>query len=551
MTTPAPDPTPARRVKSALFVDFDNIYLGLERVSGPEAARRFADAPERWVRWLARDAHAAEPGAPRAQRDILVRRCYLNPIAFGNQRAMFTTSAFQVVDCPPLTRGGKCSTDIHMVMDILDALHHPTHFDEFIILSADADFTPLLLRLRAFDRRTLVVAVGPAAQAYRRACDHLVSDDEFVEKALGMHDAPAPRPMPKLVLPPRPPAPGRDDVLDRAAEVVAGRVRTDGPLAFTQLPGLLREAFPREFPNSSWFGCNGLEPLVARLTVLQPGLTRLHDPDRVGWASVAAPPAPEPTPADPEQLAAVRAEVLRVVAGRDEPVSLADLAHGLTRVFGEGAARTNWFGAGTFKNLLRQADLDGCLLSEAGPGYLYDPARHAAPAADAKAGPRVDQTHPDLAGVAQRVHQVALTPRLPPDAYATLFGVIADQFRDEFARGEVPSLTTDLSRAVRDGCEAAGLTVSRRDVNFVLRGVFFTQRDYPDEVNDLMSGAPSLAAGIGELFRAGVVHACRDRQLDLTPDDERDLRRWLLGGLTSPTDDGAAAVVDTPRAATE
>jgi hypothetical protein len=235
------------------------------------------------------------------------------------------------------------------------------------------------------------------------------------------------------------------------------------------------------------------------------------------------------------------------VAGRDEPVSLAELAHGLAAVFGEGA-RASWFGAGTFKNLLRQADLGGCVLSEAGPGYLYDPARHAAPAPDAKAGPRVDQTHPDLAGIAQRVHQVALTPRLPPDAYATLFGVIADQFRDEFARGETPSLTTDLSRAVRDGCEAAGLVVSRRDVNFVLRGVFFTQRDYPDEVNALMNGAPSLAAGIGELFRAGVVHACRDRQLDLTADDERDLRRWLLGGLAPPADDGTAAVVDTPTA---
>ena len=39
--------------------------------------------------------------------------------------------------------------------------------------------------------------------------------------------------------------------------------------------------------------------------------------------------------------------------------------------------------------------------------------------------------------------------------------------------------------------EAAGLVVSRRDVNFVLRGVFFTQRDYPDEVNALMSSLDS------------------------------------------------------------
>jgi uncharacterized LabA/DUF88 family protein len=54
-----------------------------------------------------------------------------------------------VVDCPPLTQRGKTSADVYMVMDVLDALEHKTEFDEFIILSSDADFTPVLLRLRA------------------------------------------------------------------------------------------------------------------------------------------------------------------------------------------------------------------------------------------------------------------------------------------------------------------------------------------------------------------------------------------------------------------
>jgi uncharacterized LabA/DUF88 family protein len=80
---------------------------------------------------------------------------------YGRFRPFFTRAAFRVVDCPPLTTRGKNSADIYMVLDILDALEHPTSFDEFILLSADADFTPVMLRLRAHDRRTVLLATGP------------------------------------------------------------------------------------------------------------------------------------------------------------------------------------------------------------------------------------------------------------------------------------------------------------------------------------------------------------------------------------------------------
>ena len=53
--------------------------------------------------------------------------------------------------------GPKTGTDIHMVMDVLDTLEHRTRFDEFIVLSGDADFTPVLLRLRDEMGAALVV----------------------------------------------------------------------------------------------------------------------------------------------------------------------------------------------------------------------------------------------------------------------------------------------------------------------------------------------------------------------------------------------------------
>ena len=93
-------------------------------------------------------------------RRIVMNRCYGNPVPRRNQhdnstdmnsfpfvRHHFLRAGFEVIDCPPLTAQLKNSADIRMVMDIRDLLMHDTYFDEFIILSGDADFTPVLIRL--------------------------------------------------------------------------------------------------------------------------------------------------------------------------------------------------------------------------------------------------------------------------------------------------------------------------------------------------------------------------------------------------------------------
>ena len=76
--------------------------------------------------------------------------------SFPFVRHHFLRAGFEVIDCPPLTAQLKNSSDIRMVMDVRDILTHDTYFDEFIILSGDADFTPVLHRLRAHARRTVI-----------------------------------------------------------------------------------------------------------------------------------------------------------------------------------------------------------------------------------------------------------------------------------------------------------------------------------------------------------------------------------------------------------
>jgi NYN domain len=174
-------------IRSGLFVDFDNVYIGLRNLDA-QAAEKFAADPRPWLGWIEEGMPGRED--PRlgdlGDRRVLIRRCYLNPVSFSQYRPMFTRAGFTVIDCPPLTTQGKTSTDIHMVMDILDTLHGYEHIGEYIVLSGDADFTPVLLRLRAHDKRTVVLPVGPAAAAFRASADRVLAENDFVDIALGV-----------------------------------------------------------------------------------------------------------------------------------------------------------------------------------------------------------------------------------------------------------------------------------------------------------------------------------------------------------------------------
>ncbi len=184
-------------MKSALFVDFDNVFSQLKALQ-PAAAERFARQPVDWLRWLTETLSLPAPSSPGAQRRVLVRRCYLNPNWYQGYRHAFLRAGFEIVDCPPVTSQGKTSTDIHMVLDIVELLQHETRYDEFIVLSADADFTPVLRKLRRYDRRTSVLAIGFPSAAYQASADLLIDERLFVDQALGMGgDAVEPPPTPQ------------------------------------------------------------------------------------------------------------------------------------------------------------------------------------------------------------------------------------------------------------------------------------------------------------------------------------------------------------------
>lgn len=272
-------------LRSALFLDFDNVYSSLRELDA-QAAESFALYPLVWLSWFEAGRHAEDErfgqegpaGEPRATpRRVLLRRCYLNPAAFWRQRAGFVQAGFHVVDCPSLTYGGKNSADIQMALDIVEALAHETRFDEFLLLSADADFAPVLLRLRAHDRRTTILANEQVAPALRASADVVVPVERFSAGALGVERAALAPASEEQVL-----AFLRETVLKASRPVLLSQL---GNQALRRFDGLREQR---------WFGAGTLSLLIEAKLAPELAVAGRHAyaPDRHEAPRPAAPPGP-------------------------------------------------------------------------------------------------------------------------------------------------------------------------------------------------------------------------------------------------------------------
>jgi hypothetical protein len=261
--------------RAALLVDFDNIYSSLRSVD-PAAARIFATDPMRWSGWLEERLGSVGPDADETTaRIVLHRTCYLNPSTWGSYRAYFTRAGFRVVDCPSLTQQGKNSADIHMVIDALDLLAHPTRYDEFIVLSLDADFTPLFQRLRSFDRRVIMLGSGPSAAALRNTCDYVIPDDVFISEALlseepgvvtegAVLDVGDPRAASRAASGSDGTAPADPDRLRRDLKEALVQMVTEAaePVRMAAAANALRLRFGPAVTGGSWAGTGGFKAFV-------------------------------------------------------------------------------------------------------------------------------------------------------------------------------------------------------------------------------------------------------------------------------------------------
>ena len=472
-------------MKSALFVDFDNVYTQLRQLQ-PAAAERFARQPIEWIRWLTDslqipDGHPTSHTNP-ARRRLLVRRCYLNPNWYQTYRHAFLRAGFEIVDCPPVTAQGKTSTDIHMVLDIIDLLQHETRYDEFIVLSADADFTPVLRKLRRYDRRTSVLAIGFPSAAYQASADLLIDERLFIEQALGLSTEP-------LELAP-------------AAAGIASAA-----------PGTSQAAAPpaavANVPADSVVGHSPPNPPNPPNPPVTDGL-----------------PSPaQARPATAEELLQITERILQAVAQSPQPVAAGPLASRLRREW--PLVLEQWNGHGTFRPFFRSLGLDHLLWLTGSGGRIADPARHAldsAPAADPDAALECEQRearwagHADLLAVAREVCSLTGAPLLPPPAVRAVLQLLCEDLAQHTYE------PTETARRIRLQAQARhGLDVSMRDVVFILRGMQLNGHVFGRGQDDEATLALRLVNQ--------VLFLCEREQMVLGAAAVSHIRQWIAGDL--------------------
>jgi hypothetical protein len=494
-------------MRSALFVDFDNVFSGLARL-GPDYAEAFARSPSRWLNWLVEALEAPAGSDESCKRRVLVRRCYLNPEPYKRFRIGFSRAGFEIVDCPPMTSAGKTSTDIHMVLDMVDVLQSSTRYDEFIVFSADADFTPLLRKLRREDRRTTIFAAGATSASYDASADLIIDPEAFIREALGLDDEDA------VQL-------ADSESLAAQAEAVVWRV-VDQASQPVPLPALTKALANQVvgLVQSNWAGRGNFLALLKSLPIDPLRIDRernaLVDPRRLGEHSAdCASGAPHP-PANADRsnwMPELEAMLLKTVNASDGPVPVARLAQMARDRF--SGIEKSWLGQGTWKKLLEQLQNPGMevvWVNQA--GYALVPGRHVLNigAPDANEVPHTVDVGKPSAELATWLAAAGL-PSLERGRYRALLEGLS------IALDVRPFSLADATKLTRDHCVAQGQPVSRQHANTVLRGLLFNGFDPVEDGHGLQDLV---------VFTSGIVSAsCRREGLKMSDADKVALAEWM------------------------
>lgn len=495
-------------MKSALFVDFDNVYSGLRRLD-QETADQFARNPTIWMNWLVKSLEMPAPVTPGAKRRVLVRRCYLNPQAYQRFRPSFNLAGFEIIDCPALTSEGKTSTDINMVLDIVDLLQHEVHYDEFIVFSADADFTPVLRKLRRWDRRTTVLAIGFPSAAYRASADLLIDQDDFARNALSFDET--------AVQPPieaQPTGPSAAECRPLALQLIQQTVREAAmPVSLARLASLLLARIDG-LDASSWAGFGSFRVLIEALD-LSPLVVNwesggtIYDPRR---HAISAPQSHGNSNGKAGKLEDTVIDTIRSeVTNAGQPVPCGRLATVLISL--DGSLATDWAGKGTFRKFVESLDIKPIEFDWSGSGGVaYDSSE---PIAKSFAPTQTvaDWADKNLYKIARQIHELTDVPLLTPDKYRNLIAMIARDVE------ETPFHLMETGKRVRDRCKESGLPVSRADVTHVLRGLSMRGHTFDEGPNDVVTLARKLANNVRSL--------CLREQFVLDEQADKAILEWI------------------------
>jgi uncharacterized protein (TIGR00288 family) len=161
----APSSMNQEEQKLALFIDIDNVVIGLR-----ETGHARFDVKLLISRLL-------EKGK------IVIKRAYADWNRYTDYKRAFHESAFELIDIPQHRLTGKNSADIRMVVDAMDLASNKEHINVFVIGSGDSDFSPLVSKLKENDKTVLGFGVkGSTSELLIDNCDEFLYYEDLVRE---------------------------------------------------------------------------------------------------------------------------------------------------------------------------------------------------------------------------------------------------------------------------------------------------------------------------------------------------------------------------------
>src|SRR5437867_4033107 len=146
----------APQLQIAVFIDFENIAMGLRDGGAPFDVRRILD-------------RLLEKGK------VIVKVAYADWNRFRSHTLGMHENGIELIEIPRRATTGKNSADIRLVVDAMDLSWSKEHIDTFVIVSGDSDFSPLVAKLKENGKH--VIGLGMKASTsplLANGCDEFI-----------------------------------------------------------------------------------------------------------------------------------------------------------------------------------------------------------------------------------------------------------------------------------------------------------------------------------------------------------------------------------------
>jgi uncharacterized protein (TIGR00288 family) len=155
------------RLKLAVFIDFDNIEIGVK-----ETLKKEFDV-------------SLVLEALKERGEVVTKIAYGDWHRAGEQSRSMTQHAVQLVQRNVTPRGDKNGADINLALDALEMAFNRSHINAFAIVGGDSDFIALVEKLKGYDKRVIVVG-GRAftSNILQRNCHEFVAYENLLKSGV-------------------------------------------------------------------------------------------------------------------------------------------------------------------------------------------------------------------------------------------------------------------------------------------------------------------------------------------------------------------------------